>query len=63
MLGGNVKNNGMPINIDSRMREFIRKLVEKDYKKRSDDAWKLWDEWRELRVKIFGKPHYIPIEF
>lgn len=63
MLGGNIKNNGMPITIDKRVRDFIRSLVVEDYKKRSDDAWKLWDEWRKIRIEVYGKPKYIPIDF
>ena len=63
MLGGSTYNNGMPVIVDKRVREFIRKMVEKDRKKRSNDAWKLWDEWIELRNKVYGTERFKQIEF
>lgn len=63
MLGGSLKTNGMPLSVKAEVREFIRRMVEIDVNKRPNDAWKLWDEWRDIRVKVYGKPHYIPIEF
>lgn len=62
LLGGNLSNNGLPIKIDSRVRTFIRKLVS-DYNVRSDDAWGLWDEWRKIRLEVYGKPHFTVVNF
>lgn len=63
MLGGNISNNGLPIYIDNEVRKFIRSLVKESPLNRSDDAWKLWDEWRELRVNKVAKPHYEVVNF
>ena len=63
MLGGDLKTTGMPINIDVRIRSFIRKMVEEDKKKRSNDAWKLWDEWREIRRNVYGDAKFKQIKF
>lgn len=63
MLGGSLKTNGMPLSVDSSIRTFIRKMVEVDKTKRSGDAWKLWDEWREIRKKLYGNAKYVQIDF
>lgn len=62
LLGGDINSNGMPIKIDSRVRTFIHKLVS-DYSIRSDDAWGLWDEWRKIRLEVYGKPHFTVVNF
>lgn len=58
MLGGNINNNGMPINIDSRIRTFIRKLVDENPHKRPGDAWQLWDELIKLRTEVYGNKRF-----
>lgn len=62
LLGGNVVNNGMPINIDVRIREFVRKLCNNDIKNRPGDAWKLWDELIKLRTDVYGKRRFLVLE-
>lgn len=63
MLGGSTFTNGMPVSVNQQVREFIRTLVVEDVDKRPIDAWKLWDDWRDIRVKAYGKPKYVPVEF
>lgn len=54
LLGGNISNNGMPISIDVKIREFIRKMVNNSLYDRPNDAWKLWSELITIRTEIFG---------
>lgn len=63
MLGGNTYNNGLPISLDIEIRKFIRKLVVDDRNSRPNDAWKLWDEWIELRNKVYGTQRFKQIDF
>lgn len=63
MLGGNTSNNGLPINLDLGLRQFIRKLVTEDRYARPNDAWKLWDEWIALRNRIYGTQRFKQIDF
>lgn len=58
MLGGNIETNTLPDSVDSRMVEFIHHLVEPDYQDRPNDAWRLWDELRQLRSDIFGSKRF-----
>jgi serine/threonine protein kinase len=62
LLGGDVETNGMPLNIDVRIRDFVRKLVSVNPSERPIDAWMLWDEVIELRTKVFGKKKFIELK-
>lgn len=57
LLGGNVWNNGIPINVDIRLRNFIRKMLNPD----SNDAWVLWDELINLRNEVYGKQRFLEL--
>jgi serine/threonine protein kinase len=58
LLGGDVKNNGMPAIVDENIREFVRKLVITNYKTRPNDAWELWDEVITLRKKLYKSKRF-----
>lgn len=58
MLGGSVTTNGMPTVVPIEIRDFIRKMVTDNVNERSDDAWKLWDEWRAIRTKLYGTKRF-----
>lgn len=58
LMGGDIKTNGMPLSCDSKIREFIRKLM----KPGQNDAWALWDEIRELRTEIYGTERFKKLE-
>ena len=58
LLGGSVKTGGMPIAVDSRVREFIRSMVCQHSYDRSNDAWKLWSELIELRNAVYGTERF-----
>jgi len=62
LLGGDVESNGMPLHVDARIRDFIRKLVSDDPAARPMDAWMLWDEVIKLRADIFGKKGFIELK-
>lgn len=55
LLGGNVSNNGMPINVDARVRKFFRNMVTDD---RSNDAWELWSKLINLRNEVYGTERF-----
>jgi len=61
LLGGDVISNGMPLHIDVRIRDFVRKLVAADPHARPNDAWMLWDEVIKLRTDVFGKKRFIEL--
>ena len=58
LLGGDVRSNGMPVVVDSRVRTFIRKMVSNDLSNRPNDAWKLWTEVSKLRTEVFGTQRF-----
>lgn len=60
LLGGDVKKGAMPLNCDSRLREFIRKLI--DERNLQNDAWALWTELCELRNEIYGLQRFQKLE-
>lgn len=62
LLGGNVTNNGMPVSVDTRVREFIRKMCEEKAVNRPDDAWKIWDELIKLRTEVYGKRRFMILD-
>lgn len=62
LLGGNLKSNGMPISIDARVRDFIRRLVAEKPKDRPMDAWKLWSELIKLRTEVYGSDRFVPFD-
>jgi len=62
LLGGDVDTNGMPVNVDIRIRKFIRKLVSANPSDRPMDAWMLWDEVIKLRAEVFGKKQFVELK-
>lgn len=58
LLGGNIYNNGMPVSVDAKVRDFIRKMVTTDLSVRPNDAWNLWSELVELRNEVFGTKRF-----
>ncbi len=58
LLGGDIATKGMPICVDVRVRDFIRKMVNNTSSDRPDDAWKLWSELAMLRTEIFGTQRF-----
>lgn len=58
LMGGNVSNGGMPLNIDRRVRDFIRGMCKEDPICRSNDAWMLYSQLQELRTSVYGKERY-----
>ena len=48
----------MPLRVSIEMRNFIRKLLDKN----SNDAWALWNELIELRNKLYGKTRFQKLE-
>lgn len=61
LLGGNIHTNGMPIGVDIKVRDFIRKLVNTDAKIRSNDAYELWDEIIAIRNEVYGKGRFLKL--
>ena len=62
LLGGDVISSGMPIHIDSRVRELIRSLVNADATRRENDAYRLWDQVIDLRNEVYGKERFLKLE-
>lgn len=58
LMGGDIKTDGMPMNCDSKIRAFIRKLMMPG----QNDAWALWDEIRELRTEVYGTERFKKLE-
>lgn len=62
MLGGSLARNGIPLQIPEDVRNFVRKMV-CDEKDRPCDAWRLWDEWKAIRTKLYGDRRFIQADF
>jgi len=62
LLGGNITSDGMPINIDVRVRMFIRKLCDERVASRPNDAWKLWDDLIKLRNEVYGERRFMVLD-
>ncbi len=62
LLGGNVEDNSIPFNVDSRICNFVHNMVEKDKASRPNDAWKLYKELQNLRTKIYGPKRFITLD-
>ena len=58
LLGGNIETNEIPSFVDSRVREFIKKMVSLDPEDRPNDAWELWTELRKIRTAVFGNQRF-----
>ena len=48
----------MPVSVDAKVRDFIRKMVTTDLSVRPNDAWNLWSELVELRNEVFGTKRF-----
>jgi serine/threonine protein kinase len=59
IAGGNLDNDWMPTSISPRIRDFILGFVEKEPKKRKDDAWAAYHELRKIRETLFGPKRFI----
>jgi serine/threonine protein kinase len=62
LLGGDIHTNGMPIHIDIKIRNFIRRLITDNSKLRSNDAYKLWDEIIAIRHELYGRHRFLKLE-
>ena len=58
LIGGDIKRDAMPICVSIEVRNFIRKLLNKN----SNDAWLLWDELIDLRNKLYGMTRFQKLE-
>jgi serine/threonine protein kinase len=58
MLGGKVETDAMPVKVDKRIRNFVRRLVKEDPGSRPNNAWGLWDEVITLRNTIYGTARF-----
>ena len=58
LIGGDIRRDAMPLRVSIEMRNFIRKLLDKN----SNDAWALWNELIELRNKLYGKTRFQKLE-
>jgi serine/threonine protein kinase len=54
LLGGSVTSKSMPDGVPQKMRELIGLMVEEDWRRRPDDAWKLCERWDLLCERLFG---------
>lgn len=61
LIGGDIKSHGMPITVHPEIRTFIRKISNEKYSQRPNDAWKLWDEVREIRNRVFGTERFLSL--
>ena len=60
LMGGNASNHMSPVNVSSEVNRFLRRMTLPG--PRPMDAWKLWDEWRELRRRIYGDRHFLTFD-
>ena len=58
LMGGNVANNGLPIGIDNRVKDFVRWLCKDDPRERGNDAWMLYKRLQNLRTEVYGKDRF-----
>lgn len=58
LLGGDVSNVALPVSCDIRVRNFIRKLLDKS----ANDAWQLWDELIKIRQEVYGSKRFQKLE-
>ncbi|MGE5474569.1 MAG: protein kinase domain-containing protein [Ignavibacteriales bacterium] len=58
LLGGDIRNNGMPTSVDARVRTFFRKMVDTSVNNRPNDAWDLWHQLKNLRTEVFGSKRF-----
>ncbi len=54
LLGGDIDRVALPVTCDIRVRQFIRKLLDKN----SNDAWQLWDELIKIRTEVYGSKRF-----
>lgn len=58
LLGGNIVTNEIPNSVDTRVSDFIKKMVSTNSENRPNDAWELWTELRKIRTAVFGKQRF-----
>ncbi|MCB1193003.1 MAG: hypothetical protein H7A23_25760 [Leptospiraceae bacterium] len=61
LLGGNIKTNSMPKEVDDRIQRFIKFFVKESAVQRPQDAWEMYHKLDDLRKDVFG-PHQF-VEF
>jgi len=54
LLGGDIESGALPNNVDARLRKFINTMTNGNKDMRPDDAWKLWDQLKEIRKEVIG---------
>ncbi|MBR6252971.1 MAG: protein kinase family protein [Clostridia bacterium] len=58
LMGGNVSNGGMSMDIDPRVRDFIRGMIKENPMTRSNDAWMLYHKLQGLRNEVYGTERF-----
>ena len=58
MLAGSEKATSCPAFVDKRLSNLVNKMVDPNPKTRANDAFKLWDELREVRTQIVGTKRF-----
>lgn len=59
LSGGNVETKDFPVNMDHRIKDFLMKFIARNPKMRPRDAWQALHEFRQIRVRVFGKEHQL----
>lgn len=60
LMGGDVSKHTLPYPVSPEVKTFLRRMTLPG--PRPMDAWKLWDEWRELRRMLYGDRHFVPFD-
>ena len=60
LMGGDTSNHTLPFGASPEVKAFLYRMTLPG--SRPMDAWKLWDEWRELRRSIYGDRHFLEFD-
>ncbi len=55
LLGGDVKNNSMPSQVNEKLQRFIQFFVRESPLQRAQDAWEMYEKLIELRDELWGQ--------
>lgn len=58
LLGGDMDRVALPVNVDVKVRSFIRKLLSE----KENDAWALWNELIQIRNEVYGHQRFKTLE-